>query len=321
MGRWIRTACAVGLAVGSGAADVGAPVRGAPLDVPIVIEGARGVDVLAQAAFSAVGAAQAALLATGSGVRVAILDGGFDLTHEALAGCLDDAWDAVDQDADPTDLGNAADDDADGVADRCVGHGTFVAGIVRACAPGVVIVPVRVLDDEGRATTAALARGIEHAVAAGADVINLSLVAPETSVALQEALDAAEASGVVIVTSAGNSPTGALDHAYLHARAITVGAVGDAFGVAAFSPTGTWVDVYAPGVDVLGPLVDDAYAEWSGTSFSCAFVAAAAALVREVDPGTSTPAMRSRLAAAVDPVTGAGVAGRGSIDLLLAVAE
>lgn len=317
---------AFGVSTGAGGdppAHEAGTARGAPADVPVIIEGPiLKEDIKSQVAVqSLISGADAAEVATGAGVRVAVLDGGFDLSHEALGAGLDDAWDALDQDGTVLDLGNGADDDRDGVTDRMVGHGNFVAGLLRACAADCVIVPVRVLDDEGRTTNDALARGIAHAVASGADVINLSLVAPTTSPALEAALDAAHAAGIVIVTAAGNSPTGPLDSGFLHARAITVGAVTDALAVASFSPNGTWIDVFAPGVELLGPLTEGAYGRWTGTSFSCALVSAAAVLVREVEPTLGTTAMRTRLAAAVNPVTGATATGRGSIDLLLAIGD
>ena len=315
------------LVAGAGAhpAPPDASVRGAPLDIPVIIEGPiLKEDVKAQPAVrTVVSGEDAAQIATGAGVRVAVLDGGFDLSHEAIrnasGGGIADPWDALDQDSVVDDLGNGIDDDGDGVKDRNVGHGTFVAGLLRACAADVVIVPVRVLDDEGWTTPAALARGIQYAVDAGADVINLSLVAPEASDELRAALDAAEAAGVVVVTAAGNSPTEPLDCAYLHARSITVGAVDNDLAVTSFSPNGEWIDVFAPGVQLLGPFTGDDYARWSGTSFSCAFASAAAALVREDDSTLDTDAMRTRLAATANAVTGATASGRGSVDLYSAV--
>src|SRR5690349_13609340 len=60
--------------------------------------------------------------ATGAGVTVAIIDGGFDLTHEALDGCIVATdVDMVDYDGDSQDLGDGIDNDNDGNADWVVG--------------------------------------------------------------------------------------------------------------------------------------------------------------------------------------------------------
>lgn len=56
------------------------------------------------------------------------------------------------------------------------GHGTHVAGVLDAAAPGARPTPIRILDSQGRGNTFVLAYAIELAIASnGADVINLSL--------------------------------------------------------------------------------------------------------------------------------------------------
>lgn len=301
-----------------------ASIVGCPANVPTIDEDWVFADVAGQNACALVAAGAAGAVSTGDGVKVAVLDGGFDLRHEYLAGRLGDEWDAIDQDGDAQDLGNDSDDDQDQVTDRCVGHGTFVAGVVAACAPDATILPIRVLDDEGLGDPSALARGIDKAVELGADVINLSLVATTAPEALQEAIQDAIDAGVVIVTSAGNDPTGPFDASFLEARAIEVGGVDGNLLVTDFSPNASWVDLFAPGDTIVGPLggdVEDCYATWSGTSFSCAFVAAAAALVRELEPAWGTSTMRTHLMAATDAVTNAVPSNTGSIDLYQAVTE
>jgi subtilisin family serine protease len=320
--RWSAYAFILGFALSAGGPDSlgrGATVRGAPNNVPELIEGMRSSDVAAQPACVAVSAAAALANATGAGVRVAILDGGFDFRHELLAGRLGAQFDALDVDAQAQDLGNGVDDDADGLKDGFVGHGTFVAGLVATCAPGAVILPIRVLDDEGRGNPEALARGVDAAVALGADVINMSLVSTTTNLHLQLALQTAVSAGVVLVSAAGDDPCGPFNAQYVRERTIQVGAVDSSLVRAAFSPGSSIVDVFAPGVDVLGPLggaVDDSYAKWSGTSFSAPFVSAAAALVREDYPSMSVSAMRTRLASATNAVSGQT---DGAVDLLKAV--
>lgn len=236
-----------------------------------------------------VNASAAHQTATGSGLVVAVLDCGFDLRHEFLDGHLvsSSLWrDVVDDDSDPQDLGNDTDDDSDGYTDSHLGHGTFVAGVVLAAAPGVTILPIRVGDDEGGVALADLVDGIEHAISAGADVINLSLVMPTSSQGLENALSSAESAGIPIVTAAGNEVNGPFDSPYLRNHSITVGAVDTSLAVASFSPNQSFVEVYAPGVDVVGPLggdIEDSYATWDGTSFSTAFVTGAVAVLLEAN--------------------------------------
>src|SRR3977135_2124477 len=117
-----------------------------------------------------IGADPAHQVATGSGAVVAVIDSGVQADHPDLAGRLLPGYDFVDDDGTPQD-GN--------------GHGTHVTGIVAAdagngigiegVAPGARVLPVRGLGNDGSGSTAAVAQGIDYAVAHHADVINLSL--------------------------------------------------------------------------------------------------------------------------------------------------
>src|SRR4051812_24818085 len=142
---------------------------------------------------------------TGEGAVVAVLDTGVLATHEDLGGRLLPGHDFIDKDDTPQD-GN--------------GHGTHVTGIVAAdanngvgiegVAPGAMVMPIRVLDNDGSGTGEQVAQGIDYAVDHHADVINLSLGGDALSTvvggdeaytkALQRALDA----GIVVVAAAGN---------------------------------------------------------------------------------------------------------------------
>jgi subtilisin family serine protease len=116
-----------------------------------------------------VGASCAWRSTTGSSdVTVAVVDSGVDLGHPDLAGRLRaDGYDFVDDDGDPSDEN---------------GHGTNVAGIVAATldnaeggagiAPGVMILPVRVMNAKGFGSDRAIARGVRYAADNGAQVIN-----------------------------------------------------------------------------------------------------------------------------------------------------
>src|SRR6185295_16802740 len=108
----------------------------------------------------------------------ALLDTGVDTNHPALAGHLLPGRDFVDDDADPSEVG----DQQTGP----YGHGTHVAGLVALVAPEAKIIPIRVLDERGVGNIWVLAEALAYAVdpdgdpatADGADVINLSLTTP-----------------------------------------------------------------------------------------------------------------------------------------------
>jgi hypothetical protein len=149
-----------------------------------------------------------------SGVVVAVLDSGVAYTdhshgshvHAAapsLAGSAIHApADFIDGDALPLDEHQ---------------HGTHIASIiassgeVEGVAPGVGLMPVRVLDADNAGDEQALIEGIYHAIDNGADVINMSLsfgLGYTPSEPLRMALQAAHDAGVVMVAASGNDGAG-----------------------------------------------------------------------------------------------------------------
>ena len=122
---------------------------------------------------------------------VAMLDSGVAAGHPHLAGTPLRGF--------SLDGGERSDD----FADR-TGHGTACAAAFARLAPGVAILAVRLLDEDLRTTTAALAEGIVTASREGARVITLSLGsrAPESAPPLAEAIAEATTAGAVCVAAA-----------------------------------------------------------------------------------------------------------------------
>lgn len=208
-------------------------------------------------------------------VIVAVLDTGVWIDHPLLAGRTVPGYDFFDNDSDPSDTD---------------GHGTHVAGIVASATEGlpVKIMPVRVMDSGG-GYDSVIGEGIRYAVDNGADIINMSLTGNGYSLYLEEAVEYASASGVVVVVSAGNDSDDTSKHypAGIE-KCITVSASDRYDGFADFSNFGDEVDVAAPGVGIVssttldadnyGPL--DGYTLMSGTSMAAPFVSAAASILK-----------------------------------------
>lgn len=219
--------------------------------------------------------------AQGDGVMIAVLDTGVDLSHPALKNRLLSGWDMVSDDPLPNDEG-------DGLG---WGHGTHVTGILAKVAPQSQILPVRVLDSNGRGNTFTLAYAIEWAVKQGADVINLSLGAESDSRVLRDAIQQAISQGVVVVAAAGNLNTAEPQFPASYPDVIAVTAVDSANHKADFANYGLrWVDLAAPGVGITSTIVGpqgSGYASWSGTSMSTPFVSGAVARLRQTQPNAS----------------------------------
>ena len=250
--------------------------------IVIVVIGSTGQDVEDQGAIARVRAEEANAVSDGSGTLVAVLDTGAELDHPYLQGHLDTAyaWDYVDGDADANDTANGVDDDGDGYADGGAGHGTMVAGIVRTIAPGAQVLPIRVLNDEGRGTVFMVTQGIFRALEAGADVINLSLGTTSNSASIHDAISAARAVGVPVVAAAGNDSTNVAHYPARDSLAFGVTATDSADVKADLANYSLEIDLSAPGVGILSSYLDGGYGIGTGTSFAAPFASATLALLR-----------------------------------------
>jgi len=246
--------------------------------------GGPGPDYHEQWAVGRIRAPQAQALTTGQGVIVAVLDTGVDLNHPLLEGKLMAGYDFVDGDDDPSEETDGIDNDGNGRVDEAVGHGTHIAGIVALVAPDATIMPVRIFDSDGQGTYFDAIEGIVYAVDHGAQVINLSGSGPNSTEALQAAVNYAWDNGVLLVTSGG---VNSLGYPALYEHVISVGASDQEDRAADFAvfqegpPT-----VYAPGISIFSAYTDgtdypDQYAcaWWSGNSMATPFVAGEAALL------------------------------------------
>lgn len=254
--------------------------------------------------------------ADGHGVPIAILDTGIDYTHSDLK-------DKVIVNKDFTSGKTALDKN---------GHGTHVAGIAAAItnnARGVAgvgisskLMNVKVLADNGSGYYSWIANGIIWATNNGAKVVNMSLGGSAGSQALEDAVNYAWDHGVVVVAAAGNSATTSPSYPAYYNHVIAVAATDSTNTRASFSNFGSWVDVAAPGVNILStyPRVGrtDRYAWMSGTSMASPYVSGLAALVWSTDFGTSNQAVRDRIESTTDPLPDVSV-GTGEINAAHAV--
>jgi subtilisin family serine protease len=232
----------------------------------------------------------------GEGTTVAVLDTGAQLDHPALKNNFKGvtSYDFVDDDSDPSEPRFARDKDLS--EKEMIGHGTHVAGIVDLVAPEAKIMPLRVLDREGYGTSFHIAEAISFADRNGADVINLSLGMPDPTLLgllppklLREKVEEAIQHGAVVVAAAGNYNN--LVPTYPAARGTTANDHDGLLAVTSVNPKerksdfanyGLWVDIAAPGENILSTYPVSRYAYWSGTSMATPFVSGQAALIRDV---------------------------------------
>ncbi|WP_245931605.1 S8/S53 family peptidase [Actinokineospora auranticolor] len=179
------------------------------------------------------------------------------------------------------------DADGDGVTDRQAGHGTFVAGVLLRHAPGVTLRQHPVLsshgltDDRTVASTLRRARFLAAARGERIDVLLLTAGCHTVDDRCPTILSRELAHWPTAVAAAGNFGTTRPFWPAALPGVVAVGALCPDGTVAPFSNGGSWVDRYAPGVDVVSSHVRvegdrrvHGAARWSGTSFAAPRVAA-----------------------------------------------
>ncbi len=249
--------------------------------------------------------------ATGSSVKVAVLDSGVDDDHPQLRGKIDDFIDPL--------RGQTK------VDDLC-GHGTAVAGLIaspkradvpfRGLAPGATILSARVSEqvagheDERPVSDADMAYAVRWSVDNGAKVINISFVytSPVGRDLFKAAIEDAIRRDVVVVAAVGNNNTEERKNPTPYPAAwpgvVGVSAVQSNGDRLPQSGVGDYVDIAAPGSEILIPAPISGYTYGSGTSYASPLVAATAALIFQRFPGIKATEVIRRLLATADPAPG-----------------
>ena len=253
---------------------------------------------------------------SGSAV-VAVLDTGVDTSHADLAGHTV-AGTSLLPGGDPTVDPNGHGTAMAGIIAAATDNGVGIAGIGYA---GVKVMPVTVLDADGLGQDSDIIEGIVWATEHGADVINLSFSNPGYSSALQAAVDYAWEHDVVIVAATGNDGSSAPTYPAGDRGVIGVSNTNRADELAASSNHGADTFLGAPGTDIATLQAGGGTTSVSGTSASSAEVAAAAALLRAIDPGASNGTIVGRLARSAAAVGTRSETGNGRLDLARAVAD
>lgn len=195
------------------------------------------------------------------------------------------------------------------------GHGTHVAGIASAVTNNGIgvagvgydssLASVQVLDSSGSGYYSWIANGIIWASDNGAKVINLSLGGTSSSATLQNAINYAWNKGVVVAAAAGNSGSTRRHYPAYYSPAIAVAATDVNDTRASFSTYGSWVDVAAPGLNILSAYKGD-YAYLSGTSMATPFVSGLAGLLFGQHPEWNNSQVRNKIESSADAISGTG---------------
>jgi subtilisin len=249
---------------------------------------------------------------SGLGLKIAVLDTGFDLGHPEFAGRAFTTASFVGQPV--QDLH---------------GHGTHTTGT--ACGPkapagpiqrygiafGVRIFVGKVLTNSGSGTQAQVLAGMNWAVANRCEVISMSLGGPGgVALAYTSAGQAALNNGCLIIAAAGNAGPGpnTVGAPANSPTIVSVAAVDINLQPASFSSRGK-VDIAGPGVNVFSswprPTLHNTI---SGTSMATPHVSGCAALWAQTSPSLRGVALRAKLFATARPLPfAASIVGHGLV--------
>ncbi len=259
--------------------------------------------------------------AAGEGVRVVVVDTGLDPTSVTMHPWMTGVTGETDPAVGKGDLGPYA------------GHGTFIAGVVRCMAPRAEVIVKATFGPAGATFESKLVQALDNVLEDDfPDVICMSAgtwtydatgllglrVFHETRLRHHK--------GVVLVTAAGNDSSRQPFWPAAAPWTVSVGALATNWrSRASFSNFGGWVDVYAPGENLINAFPRGTYpfhepplprpngvfsgmARWSGTSFSTPVVAGliAARMSRTGENGRdAASALLATARAAVLPGVGA----------------
>lgn len=292
------------------------------------------------------------VLKNSSGVVIAIVDSGSEITHQDLAGNI------YYNTADPV---NGIDDDGDGYVDNYAGwdfcgasastmigdndpnvksseadHGVHVSGIasavtdnglgVASIAQNAKLLIVKAGADDAPRSIYKGYEGIKYAADKGAHIINCSWGGVGGGQFGQEMIDYAVSKGCLVVAAAGNSGNDIPIYPAAFDGVLAVANLNSNDTKATSSNYGTYVDIAAPGQGIYNTIYGNTYGFKSGTSMAAPLVASVAALLKAKYPNYTGLQIGEILRATADDVDAqntnyTGLLGSGRLNVYRALTE
>jgi thermitase len=234
-------------------------------------------------------------------ILVAVVDTGIDYNHPDIAANYNaSGFDWVNNDANPMDDN---------------GHGTHCAGIIAAVTNNslgiagmaqVQIMAEKGLDANGTGYEDNLASAIYDAVEKGARILSLSWGSDQDSQLIHEAIQYAYSQNVLIVGAGGNQAFDTKFYPAAYDEVIAVTATDQFDYPAFFSNYGSWIELSAPGVQILSTFPNDSYKQMDGTSMACPHVAGLGALVWSQFPNATRDWVRAQMRYTADDLGSPG---------------
>lgn len=212
------------------------------------------------------------------------------------------------------------------------GHGTHVAGIAAAVGNNSVgisgvcwkcaIMPLRAgyaVGADASLEAAAIAEAIYYAANNSARVITMSFGDTADVQTVRNAINYAYSKGVVLVASAGNDNSFTKMYPAAYDNVIAVSSTNISDMKSNFSQYGSWIDVAAPGTNILSTYINNGFASISGTSMSAPFVAGLAGLILSKNSSFTNEQVRTIIRSSVDNLSSPYYIGTGRVNVRKAI--
>ncbi len=248
-----------------------------------------------------INAQQAWDISTGdSSIVVAIVDDAVQTTHVDLADNMLPGRDVANNNNNPNPPSTQ------------FNHGTHVAGIAGAVTDNGVgiasigwnisILPVKATNTSTNITHGY--EGVAWAANNGANVINMSWGGANPSQTAINVVNAAFNNGIVLVAAAGNSghQGNPVFYPAAYNSVIAVANTTTTDAKATSSQYGSWIDVSAPGTQILSTVPFSGYQSFSGTSMSSPLVAGLCGLMLSLNPNLTPTEIKNCLTSSADNI-------------------
>jgi subtilisin family serine protease len=266
------------------------------------------------------------IIGSAPGIVVAVLDSGLNSNHPDL---LDLSW------VNPGELAaDGIDNDGNGKVDDIAGwdfvgddnnpaddhgHGSNVTGILAATRNnakgiagmigGVKILVCKILNSSNSGLTSDLIAAVAYSRQHGVPVMNLSLQNYPLSSTLNHEFNTCQSAGILLSICAGNQGvnndiTPNYPSCYPHPNIIAAGNHDrtDARWSGKFGPSNygvTTVDLFAPGSEILSPILGTAYSYYTGTSQATPYVTAVCAAIKHANPSWTAEQIKASVLGSV----------------------
>ncbi|TYQ15388.1 UNVERIFIED_CONTAM: Subtilisin-like serine proteases [Acetivibrio alkalicellulosi] len=183
------------------------------------------------------------------------------------------------------------------------GHGSAVTNIIMEIDPTAKILPIKVLNEEGKGSVSNFISGIYYAIDNNVDIINMSLGTKIKGEAQLEAILEAYKNDILVVAASGNSGNNDKYYPASYKTTISVSSINKNTESSIFSSTGNFVSVTAPGEEIVTLNNFDMEAVVRGTSMSTGIVTGVLSKLKRVYPHFSSDELRYLLEKGANSIT------------------